>query len=572
VFGKVVYTYPQLFLDEIKFVSVNIAGLTGTSAAVFAISDTGVAYSFGNNALGYLADGSIIDRIEPIVSSIESEHVFGFDIGILVYQSRIEFWFTSYSHLKEYQPMVTNMMDSRATKIIANGRQVFVLTESGSIYGVGSNANGDLGDGSRTDANVPISFAKSSIFRKKIKSLTDGLGVTEDNHVFMWGKSLYNCFGTSSKIPKIVATLSSSNYTLIGTSSNSLIGPRVFTNNEIISCGQRYAIIPGKTITKVGQFSGTSWWMVTTDAEIIISNARLLSSRYPKLCTTQNGNCTIVDSYLPYFTAFEISRIGGYLHVAGGEEYILFVMEDGRSYLYLDGVYTPFEKMDTIAQIGTPDLYVLANGTLLYGYAPMNFKTLDRVEEYPKVLSAAATYDGIIALYASCSQHFVGLKCDIAVCDGIPANYSRTCNGGRCVSPQVCQCSSEYSGKYCTECSNRFFVGSQCNIPSQIAYVVVFLSVALALTLLVIIIVFALACLIRYRASIIKIREKENQMRDMLSVKLIEYDQLKDENDELLEKVDRDWVIPLSEIHIIERISRGSYGTVMKGSYKGLEV
>ncbi len=433
------------------------------------------------------------------------------------------------------------------------------------------------------DANVPVRFAGSIIQEKKVVQATIGLGVTEDNLVFVWGNVMRLC-NTNSNIteipttPQVIATLNT-NYTILGAADYSAgILPRIFFNNMVMECGRTFEIVPGKVVTKMGPFvrhRTNSHWVATSDGDLMILDMDItaLVCKLP----LQDRNCTLDDHFKQFFSAQEVYRITIYEEVAFQVVIpILFVLEDGRSFLFKDGTYVPFEKMDNRVHIGSPNIFVTENGTILNVYyeETTSIRRLKRSEQFPKILSAAATSYGLVGVYASCSEHFVGLNCDIPVCNGIPANSSEVCNNrkGECIKPKQCSCSSEYRGQYCDICKSPMYEGKDCNIPTAVYYVVVFLTVALAISLLVIITAITFVCLIRYRQSINKIKAKENQVRDMLSVKLIEYDQLKDENMELSEKVDRDWIIPLSELSIEERLSSGSFGTVMRGKYQGLDV
>jgi alpha-tubulin suppressor-like RCC1 family protein len=134
------------FLTGIKIVSISLGGVTPGEASIYAISDKGVAYAFGKNDWGYLADGTLTDRIWPILSSKESEKVFAFHEGAIAYGSRFEFWSKRNSTQIDYTPMISTGLDSRVTQVVGEMSRWYVLTEAGSIYGIGLNSvQGDLG-------------------------------------------------------------------------------------------------------------------------------------------------------------------------------------------------------------------------------------------------------------------------------------------------------------------------------------------------------------------------------------------------------------------------------------------
>jgi hypothetical protein len=424
------------------------------------------------------------------------------------------------------------------------------------------------------DAILPVMLGKSPVSTKKVKSLSLGVGVTEDNQLFVWGQSYWACPtslpATLGRAPQIITTIPDMNYTLLGGYSTS-----VFINNTLITCGRKHIIIPYKTVTKVGQTSTvySRLWAVTTEDELILTNIGVRLTYYQNLCQYfVEENCTVSYTHRQYFSASELVRVAESTFIMD-EPKLYFVCADGRSYLFKNGKFTEFEQMDNSVHIGSPDVYVNSNGTIV-SFVNTNLGRLERRERFPKILSVASTTGGVIGLYAVCTEHYVGLNCDIPVCDGIFANDSRVCNRkGRCIAPKQCACHEDYQGQYCGECKSPFFQGDDCKALSPVFYTVITLAVGLTLAVFIIISFIILMCFLRYyKRSINMIKEKENQVRDMLSVKLIEYDQLMEENEGLSEKVDRDWIIPLSQLNILSRISSGSFGTVMKGTYQGLDV
>jgi hypothetical protein len=425
------------------------------------------------------------------------------------------------------------------------------------------------------DAILPVMLGKSPVSAKKVKSLSLGVGVTEDNQVFVWGQSYWACLSslvpTLGRVPQIITTIPDMNYTLLGGYSTS-----VFINNTLITCGRKHTIIPYKTVTRVGQISTfySKLWAVTTENELILTRIRPELEYYQTLCQYfVEDNCTVSYTHRKYFSTSELVRVAESTLKISDEAVLYFVCADGRSYLFNNGKFTEFEQMDNSIHIGSPDVYVNSNGTIVSSINT-NLGRLERRERFPKILSVASTFGGVIGLYAVCTEHYVGLNCDIPVCDGIFANDSRVCNKkGICVAPKQCDCHEDHQGQYCGECKSPFFQGDDCKTLSAIFYTVITLAVGLTLAVIIIISFIILMCFLRYyKRSINMIKEKENQVRDMLSVKLIEYDQLMEENEGLSEKVDRDWIIPLSELNILSRISSGSFGTVMKGTYQGLDV
>jgi cbb3-type cytochrome oxidase subunit 3 len=229
----------------------------------------------------------------------------------------------------------------------------------------------------------------------------------------------------------------------------------------------------------------------------------------------QEGNCTISDLHRNYFAPTDVYRIGEYMQTITSDTNILFVCNDGRSFLYFNGTYTPFEKMDNTVHTGSPDVYVTQNGTILHAYFPNSgLKKLERTADFPRVLSVGTTFNGFVGLYAICSEYFIGASCEIPVCNGVPANETRVCSGqGTCVRPNTCLCNSNYRGLYCDQ------QVTTCNTGLSIA--VVALSVALALALFFILLIFVVLCVVQYRVSKNK---KQRLAQESLSMNLLDQD------------------------------------------------
>lgn len=74
---------------------------------------------------------------------------------------------------------------------------VFLETDTGELYGMGSNGNGYLGVGV-TDAKVPVPTKLEGISGVKNFEAKEYMAVTETGEVFTWGKNTYHKFGNGS--------------------------------------------------------------------------------------------------------------------------------------------------------------------------------------------------------------------------------------------------------------------------------------------------------------------------------------------------------------------------------------
>src|SRR3989338_359368 len=143
--------------------------------------------------------------------------------------------------------------------------------------------------------------------------------------------------------------------------------------------------------------------------------------------------------------------------------------------------------------------------------------------------------------------------CELPVCDRKNATDPEVCNQrGRCIAPDKCECNQYFVGKFCTDYSG-LLIGLI--ILASLSIVAMFV-VIIALTV-------GVACV--YRVKVKRQNKAEMEMKTLLHASLIR-------SDELAEKIDRDWIIPFTELTFIEKLSEGSFGIVFKGRYQSADV
>ncbi|WP_137158011.1 hypothetical protein [Rhizobium sp. FKL33] len=144
-------------LDGVKIEQIYMA-----NGASYAISDEGVLYAWGQNTNGQLGIGNLTNQGTPVAvaaSSFGGEKVASID------------WGTSYA---------------------------LVLTESGEVYAMGSNVQGQLGpegvedDGSFVRrSSTPLHVDIPGTVTKVIAGTNTSFAITEDGTVYGWGQSDY---------------------------------------------------------------------------------------------------------------------------------------------------------------------------------------------------------------------------------------------------------------------------------------------------------------------------------------------------------------------------------------------
>ncbi len=140
-----------------------VVGIAAGGEHGLIITKSGILYAFGNNNNGQLGDGTDIMRNLPVKVSD--------NLGFI------------------------NDGRDKVVAISAGYLHSLFVTESGKVYGFGYNANGQLGDGTRTDKYKPVLVAANADFvndgTNKVISVAAGrhhsLFLTENGKVYSFG-------------------------------------------------------------------------------------------------------------------------------------------------------------------------------------------------------------------------------------------------------------------------------------------------------------------------------------------------------------------------------------------------
>ena len=155
-----------------KIISISAGGIH-----TVAIDEEGKAYTWGNNEVGQLGDGTTTNSVFPICISDKENELKG----------------------------------KRIVDISAGYGHTVAIDEEGKVYTWGDNGDGQLGDGTTNDSPLPICISnkENELKGKKIISISAGgyhtVALDEEGKVYTWGDNYYGQLGDEmtyrSKVP-----------------------------------------------------------------------------------------------------------------------------------------------------------------------------------------------------------------------------------------------------------------------------------------------------------------------------------------------------------------------------------
>jgi alpha-tubulin suppressor-like RCC1 family protein len=157
---------------------IDIASIYMTNGASYAISEEGILYSWGQNTNGQLGIGSVINTGTPTALSISA---FG---------------------------------GEKVTSLSSGTSFTLVLTESGEVYAMGGNVQGQLGQGTSGSAarsNIPLLVDIPGTVVKVVAGTNTSLAITDDGKVWGWGQSDYGQLIKGTIVDGVLTNADSSN-------------------------------------------------------------------------------------------------------------------------------------------------------------------------------------------------------------------------------------------------------------------------------------------------------------------------------------------------------------------------
>ena len=195
------------------------AGLSATAAGAgvddaVVLTSAGTVVAWGHNADGQLGDGTTTDRAAPVAvhlpPGITATGIAAgaFHNDALTTTGGIEAWGANYygqlgdgSTTDRTTPVAVALPDGVvATAVADGGSHTLALTSTGAVYAWGRNADGQLGDGTTTDAALPVAVHLPAGVR--ITAVAAGAGhslaLTSTGSVLAWGAGSSGQLGDGS--------------------------------------------------------------------------------------------------------------------------------------------------------------------------------------------------------------------------------------------------------------------------------------------------------------------------------------------------------------------------------------
>jgi len=210
---------PHLVEINSKVKDIVIEGYT-----VYAITEEGKLFSWGNNKNGQVGSSNTDNNNEPMIKSPEELSIdgkikkifisFNETVYAVTEDGKLYSWGNnkngqvgnnkSGDNVKQIEPHLVGI-DGKVKDIVSGPYTVFVITEEGKLYSWGLNNKGQVGNG--TDTGIQTTPFNVNIVSKKVISVgynaSDSVyAITEDGYLYGWGyNGPYNllCYSDSNK-------------------------------------------------------------------------------------------------------------------------------------------------------------------------------------------------------------------------------------------------------------------------------------------------------------------------------------------------------------------------------------
>jgi alpha-tubulin suppressor-like RCC1 family protein len=198
---------PTKVVGGLALTAVSTGGLFEFSCG---LSAAGAAYCWGYNDYGQLGNGSFTNSLTPVavtgglifksLSAGEGGHACGIaNSGAAYcwgYNSNGQLGLPAVAYTATPVP-VSGGLTFTAISAGANGQTCGIVT-SGAAYCWGSNANGELGNGTTASSSAPVPVSGGLIFKSINVGFASTCGVVASGAAYCWGDNTYGELGNGS--------------------------------------------------------------------------------------------------------------------------------------------------------------------------------------------------------------------------------------------------------------------------------------------------------------------------------------------------------------------------------------
>ena len=197
---------PVAVVGNHKFVDVAAGGLHS-----FAIKANGAGWSWGNGVAGQIGEGSNSDRSSPV--AVVGNHLFkriaaGSSYSVGIKKSNGTAWTWGSNADGQLGDGTTTNRNSPVSVIGAHSfvdikgatgeSMTLALKADGSVWGWGRNLTGSLGDNSTTNRSSPVVVVGAHSFIQIAAVRESGLGLKADGSIWAWGQNTNGQLGNNS--------------------------------------------------------------------------------------------------------------------------------------------------------------------------------------------------------------------------------------------------------------------------------------------------------------------------------------------------------------------------------------
>ena len=393
----------------------SITAISASGDHSLALRGDGTLWAFGENADGDLGIGTILESVTPVQVSGSSYAMVSAGIShSLAIRSNGTVWGWGYNYngavgdgttSERNSPVQVTGLSGACVQVSAGNGFSMALQSNGSVWGWGTNTNGQLGDGTTTQRNSPVQLpGLSGSFAAIAAGQYHGLALRNDGTVWAWGSNSNGQLGigTSGTVPQTTPV------EVTGTNGTPLAG--------IV------AIAAGAYHSMALRNDGTVWaWGMNSDGQIgdgtttqrdspvqvtaLSGIVAISAGDYQGFALTSNGNVTgwglNSTGQVGDGTATQrnspvlVSGLGGIVAIAGGWEHNLAVKQDGTVESWGDNTYgelgigndhclmLPIPGLNLVAGTPTPGIVITS---------PTNNSTV--IIDQPQTLTVSATESG----------------------------------------------------------------------------------------------------------------------------------------------------------------------------------